>query len=62
MGWSGAASASGARRYSITPCATYRGGRGELYAWTLDYDPDFLGYMDGVLKTKAVAAGEFMNA
>jgi hypothetical protein len=25
-------------------------GRGEVYAWNQDYDPDFLGYMAGVLK------------
>jgi hypothetical protein len=24
-------------------------GRQELYAWTMAYDPDFLGYMAGVL-------------
>jgi hypothetical protein len=25
-------------------------GRGEIYAWGHDYDPDFLGYMAGVLQ------------
>jgi hypothetical protein len=36
-------------------------GFDDLLAWTLDYDPDFLGYMAGVLKANAVIAGEFTN-
>ncbi len=37
-------------------------GSEELYAWTLAYDPAFLGYMDGVLNADAAFAGEFLNA
>jgi len=36
--------------------------KGELFAWTLAYDPDFLGYMEGVLQTNAAMAGEFISA
>lgn len=36
--------------------------KGELFAWTLDYDPGFLGYMKGVLKMNATIAGEFTDA
>jgi CRISPR/Cas system-associated endonuclease/helicase Cas3 len=46
------------KKYALRPLA----GTEELFAWTLDYDPDFLGYMDGVLKTNSVIAGEFTNA
>ena len=33
----------------------------ELFAWTLDYDPLFLGYMQGVLTASSAEAGEFFN-
>ena len=36
-------------------------GSDEMYAWTLDYDPDFLGYMKGVLDSASALAGEFLN-
>jgi CRISPR-associated endonuclease/helicase Cas3 len=47
-----------AEKFAVRPVA----GSDELYAWTLDYDPKFLGYMEGALKTNASLAGEFMNA
>jgi len=34
----------------------------ELFGWTLDYEPEFLGYMKGVLDTNAAIAGEFLEA
>ncbi|HEX4807715.1 MAG TPA: DEAD/DEAH box helicase family protein [Bryobacteraceae bacterium] len=37
-------------------------GSEELYAWTLNYDPGFLGYMDGVLQAQGAAAGDFLHA
>jgi CRISPR-associated endonuclease/helicase Cas3 len=46
------------KKYALRPLD----GKDELFAWTLDYDPDFLGYMDGVLRTKSVIAGEFTSA
>ena len=47
-----------AEKFAVRPVA----GSDELYAWTLAYDPKFLGYMEGALKTNASLAGEFMNA
>lgn len=46
------------QRYSVQMWITKRkelgleqiGVNGDLFAWTLDYDPDFLGYMCGVLR------------
>ena len=35
-------------------------GRQELYAWTKEYDPDFLGYMAGVLPLIYVRQGGFV--
>jgi CRISPR-associated endonuclease/helicase Cas3 len=37
-------------------------GKEDLFAWTLAYDPAFLGYMRGVLESNAVVAGDFTNA
>jgi CRISPR/Cas system-associated endonuclease/helicase Cas3 len=36
-------------------------GFDDLYAWTLDYDAEFLGYMSGVLASAAAMAGGFTN-
>jgi hypothetical protein len=47
-----------AEKFAVRPVR----GSDELYAWTLDYDPEFLGYMAGALRTNASLAGEFMNA
>ena len=47
-----------AEKMSLRPLCDRR----ELYAWTLDYDPDFLGYMKGVLDRDQALAGEFLSA
>jgi hypothetical protein len=31
----------------------------ELYAWDYEYDPDFLGVMEGVLKQQRIRASGF---
>jgi CRISPR-associated endonuclease/helicase Cas3 len=45
-------------KFSVRPLR----GFDDLYAWTLDYDAEFLGYMSGVLASAAALAGEFTNA
>jgi hypothetical protein len=45
-------------KYAIRPLA----GKDDLFAWTLAYDPAFLGYMRGVFECNSVAAGDFINA
>ena len=46
------------KKFAARPLA----GKDDLFAWTLAYDPAFLGYMRGVLDTNSVAAGDFTSA
>lgn len=46
-----------AKKLGLRPLAA----NDELFAWTLDYDPLFLGYMKGVLTASSAEAGEFFN-
>ena len=50
------ASADAVHRYALRPLRARR-QRAELYAWTLAYDPRFLGIMAGVLRLQESAAG-----
>lgn len=47
-----------AKRMALRPLR----GNDELFGWTLDYEPELLGYMKGVLDTAAAMAGEFLGA